>query len=206
MFPFFFTKIFNSFHFIMFSIEFVIMFFVVKFALSSDTKEEAIYIIIMYMFLCFGESLCIMRQHISFAILLYSTRFLKKKKYLLCLLLFIMSYLFHSSSIIFLLIYFLLIIKDKKNLEKYKSFVLFCLIILSLGLLNLNYLLNLLINIFHILPSRYNLYISSAWFYSIEHDSILTPRFILNLLYIFVVLICYYMESSEEQKKKYADY
>lgn len=196
------SHIFENIHVVMFVIEFIIMCFVVKYALSADNKDEAHTIILFYMFLCFANSMCIMRQHISLAILLFSTRMFENKKYLHCGLLFILAYLFHSSAVCFLLIYLLLFISEKNSFSVMKRKYFIICIVLSLVILNLSFFLDILINVIHILPSRYNLYISSSWFYSSSGNSIITLRFILNALFIIIFWLFYIIESDEINKKR----
>lgn len=196
------THVFGNIHVLMFIIEFIIMCFVVKYALSANSKDEACAVILFYMFLCFANSMCIMRQHISLAILLFSTRLFKEKKYLNCVLLFILAYLFHSSAMCFLLIYWLLYISEKHSLPVMKRKYFIICIVLSLAILNLPFFLNILINVLHILPSRYNLYISSSWFYSSADNSIITLRFILNTLFIIIIWLSYIIESDDNNKKR----
>lgn len=196
------TNVFGNIHVLMFIIEFIIMCFVVKYALSANSKDEAYAVILFYMFLCFANSMCIMRQHISLAILLFSTRLFKEKKYLNCVLLFILAYLFHSSSVCFLLIYWLLYLSEKHSFPVMKRKYFIICIILFLAILNLPFFLNILINFLHILPSRYNLYISSSWFYSSADNKIITLRFILNTLFIIIFWLSYIIESDDNNKKR----
>lgn len=195
------TKVFKNFNILMFIIELIITSFVVKFALKSDNKKEAIYIYLFYMILCFGESLCIMRQHISFAILLYTTKLLKEKKYFPTVVLFIIAYSFHSSAICFILIYYLMSLINKNTVLNLKKHYFIILLIFSVCILNINSIINFLINVVHVLPSRYSLYINSSWFYTTGNVNVLTFRFFLDLLFIIVMFICYSFESNEYQKK-----
>lgn len=196
------SHVFGDIHVLMFIIEFIIMSFIVKYALLAKSKDEACTILFFYMILCFANSMCIMRQHISLAILLFSTRLFDEKKYFSCGILFILAYLFHSSSVCFLLIYLLsYIIKKYDFVVMKKRFLIIC-IGLTIVIFNLPFFLNILINVLHILPSRYNLYVNSSWFFSINGNDILTLRFILNVLFILVFGISYIIESDEVNKKK----
>lgn len=199
---FFINKIFGNIHLVMFLIELIIMTFIVKYAIKAESEKEALTIVSCYMILSFGESLCIMRQHISYAILLYSLRLFDNKKYIRCSILFIISYLFHSSSICFLFIYILINMNKKNNINKLKKRYIFIIILTVAFIINVDVILNILINKLGILPSRYNLYISSTWFYSTKIENIITLRFILDALFIILYIISYNLENNLKNKKK----
>src|SRR5574344_1232898 len=115
------TRIFSSIHSSMFIIEVIIMSFITAYDLKSKTKGEALSIMFCYLFLGFGESLCIMRQHILFAMLFFYLKSFENKNYFKTLLLFVLAYLFHSSTIVFALVYLFLHIMNNNNEKKTKK-------------------------------------------------------------------------------------
>lgn len=170
------ANLFGNIHICMFVIQFVMLSFFFKFAtyLSKKTKTSLVVYVLLYMLFCYFESFCIIRQHISLAILLCSLTFFDRKKYKVTFALFIVSLLFHYSSIAFIIVYILYylrmirVVKESEGKKKKKNIKYIILIILALlGYVvlftNIHNILKFLINS-HILPERYIFYVSSRVF------------------------------------------
>lgn len=195
-------KIFNNINWVMFVIEFVILLFVYKYAFDKKNIKEATSIIAIYMILCYGESLCTMRQHISLAILLYSTNCLNDKKYGKCLILWILAILFHATSIIYILIYILLFENNNIKISKLKRNVIFFAIIAIVTYFTVFLKQNILLAVkLKVISERYLFYVNSNRFvYS--NPNYITTRLLYDIIFICLFIILWKKEKDNAKKEK----
>ena len=119
------AKIFGSFNVFLFLIELIMMIFILMFAIDRRDSAPIHIAILLYLLLCFGESLSIMRQNIALSILLFSLKYIDKRKFLHLVCFWALAYSFHQSAIFFIIFYsFYFIIKAEKITLRKKYFLL----------------------------------------------------------------------------------
>lgn len=103
--------VFNSFPFVLGTIQFVINYCVYKTIIESGLEKNLSVCMLIFYFLLYGGSLNVMRQNMAAALVLLSIVYLNKSKYVRSLILLIIAMTFHTSAglaVVFFAIYFVM--------------------------------------------------------------------------------------------------
>lgn len=158
------------------------------------------WILVIYYFLFYNESLNIMRQHIAMAIVFAGFSYVENNKYRKYLIFLLIAYLFHNSAIIAILPMLIhLILYDNKSKLKEKSLHLKIFIIIGVlfTLASIKPIYNLLSS-FGILRSAYSYYL--------DKSEVISSNFILLLLFIEIVILSINHEYYSLADKSYDYY
>ena len=174
------AHLFGNIHVCMFIVQLIMLSFFFKFAtyFSKKSKTPLYIYVLVYLIFCYFESFCIIRQHISLAILLCSLAFLDQKRYKATIMCFLTALLFHYSSLAFVVVYILYYVrmmkkhestdnndedKSKKNSIKHILLKLLIVLVYIILFTNIHNILMFFINC-NILPERYIYYVNSKVF------------------------------------------
>lgn len=193
--------IFNDYHYIMFFVEFIISFGFFKYIKRLKEKYNVSFVLgtFLFLFLVFNDSLVMMRQMISVALILNSFEYLNEKKFLPTFLLFITSFCFHKTSIIALLGYLIILINNnEKSNVKYKNIIYFF-IIFVLAFIGIFY--KQFLEVLSIVPyfNKINYYLYSD--YNLNTAIISKSILIFKIIWVFASYI--YLKSKNSDKNKY---
>lgn len=151
------SKIFGNIHIYLFAVELIIISSIFKFAYDSRDKSSMTLTMMIYMLLCFPESLCIMKQSIAFAIGLNALKCFENKDFKKYFALLFIGLLFHSSIIIFIPISLLYRFSNKRK-ETNKIYLYFLSALAFLCLINIGIIMQTILNYISVIPNRYIVY------------------------------------------------
>lgn len=184
---------------IYFILSLITLFFVYR-ACYDNKSESGNYTLAYFAFLLlfFNRSLNLCRQSVAIAITIYSFKHIINKEFIKCFFLCIIACCFHSTAIVLLFLYFLINFFNGEAGSKKKKLVLFASIIFVAEYQNI---FLFIINDLKLLDKRY-------LFYVMDYANLGTNVIIIELLFIFIANVLFYLYKSKLSKidKKYKYY
>ena len=113
------AKIFNSFAFVLGSIQLIINYCFYKTIIKKYGGEDIAIMMMIFYFFIFGGTLNAIRQSAAVSLILLSSTYFSEKRYVISSILFILAFMFHTTaafSLIFLAIY---LITDKEKIYRF---------------------------------------------------------------------------------------
>ena len=149
-------------HFILFSLQFLTILFVMLFAYKCRNKTSMTFVMLIYMLVWYYQSFTIMRQGLAMTISFFATALLMDKKYFWSAFWLLIAFTIHSSSLIMLVIFALILLSQSKIKEKTKSIIygVYMGVFVLCGIF-FNQIIHLLVDILNILPKQYTKFLVS---------------------------------------------
>ena len=144
-------------HFILFSLQFLTILFVMLFAYKCRNKTSMAFVMLIYMLVWYYQSFSIMRQGLAMSVSFFAAGLLMDKKYIWSVFWLLVAFTIHSSSLVMLIIFALILLSQSKIREKIKS-VIYGVYIGTLSICGIffNQIIYFLVEVVNVLPKQYS--------------------------------------------------
>lgn len=193
------TMLFGDYHWILFFLQLIVCTNIYIFAYRQRNDLSMSMVILIYLMLCYNDTLTMMRQYVALSFILLSIMFLLEKKYLKTLILFFIAVLFHTTAMVSIIIYILILMnKSNKITESSKKYLnilaialfLVCLIFYRQIIYFLSYKLP-------ILPTKFYAYFTSSYYLEESNISNFMLIFKLGCIFVEFIFMKFYKKSDK---------
>ena len=174
-------------HFVLFAIQFLIMFFVALFAYKMRDKTSMTFVIFLYMLFWYYISFSMMRQSIAMAILFFGAALFWKREYIWSIFWLLIAISMHTTSAIGIVIYGIIAISNSGMREKIKSVLYFSYaLVFTCFVIFFGQIINFL-SMMHAVPEDYAFYfVSKAGVEGWQMTAIMVCFVIAAFIYLIV--------------------